>query len=122
MSVRKRSLSAEIIHHLMDTEYSRENLIARDGYTPDTVEHLIRYHFMYLLLARDKCDLDALAIYTDLVGAINRLPDAQKRVINLITAGFSLTDINRELHTVSSRVAKSAYKEIARLLNEGKPS
>lgn len=114
--MRQRSLSNAILRHLMDESFNFGNLIVRD-YTPETVEHLLRYHYVRLRSLRDDGDLDAVVVYTDLTSALNSLPDDHRKVVLARIGGNTLSMISHRLDVNAARLAKEAYRFIAVFLN-----
>lgn len=111
----KRTLANDIISHLLDEKYQRHNLWHRD-YTPDVVEHWLRFHWAWLEALRDDGDLDAVCVYSDLETAIKRLPDEPRKVVRMFIHGFPATQITEELGVNATKVAKVAYKQLSDFL------
>lgn len=100
---------------MMDEAYHRHNLFYRE-YTPDVVEHWVRYHFTALRVLRDAGDIDAICVYSDLTSAISKLSDTQKRVIQMLTDGYTLSHVSATLRCNASRTSRLAYQAMSRFL------
>lgn len=91
-------------------------------YTPDVIEHLIRYHFGTIESNYEK-DEEILTIWCDLTCAIESLPPEEKRAIKLMISGYKIRDIQDGIAPAlkirpdqASRLVKKAYIKMSKFL------
>jgi hypothetical protein len=69
--------------------------LPHEDYTPDIVEHWLRYWFPHLRRVHEvgpstEFETDLLAIYLDLTGAVAELPAPERRVMNALLEGYNV--------------------------------
>jgi len=112
----------------------RVELLAKEGgrytftrllhkeYTPDVIEHLVRYHFGTLESNREKDD-DLQAIYCDLMQAIKALQGDARKAVTLMIQGYDMRDPETGIAPalglpvdVTTKIIKQAYVEMSAFL------
>lgn len=91
-----RNPTREIDSMLRDGKYTVWNLPSQP-YTPNTVEHWLRYHYSYLQAIHDNgavsgsdFENDLHLIWIDLDNAIKELPHHERQAIDLLIDGYNI--------------------------------
>lgn len=114
--MKSRSLTNDILKNLSNEAFSFGNLLVRE-YTPDVVEHLLRFHYTRLLSLKDDGDIAAIVVYADLTQAIASLPYEQRVVVFRRIAGHTLGQITESMGLNAGKAAAQAYRDISDFLN-----
>lgn len=113
---RAKSLSNDVLKHLLDEAFARHNLFSRETYSPDVVEHFCRYHWAALEALKEDGDLDAICVYSDLVTAYRGLDETTRKVITMVVSGYPSAHITRALGVNATKVAKAGYRQMSEYL------
>lgn len=125
-------LSEKFERKVRGEHYTTWNMLGR-RYTPDVIEHWIRYHWPFIesnsedYTRRNKDYFeDVLCIRCDLDDAIDKLPPLEKRLILLLRDGYRIQDKeNKGITEITgmdqnkvTRTLKKAYRMISGVLEK----
>lgn len=100
-----------------DERYDLHNIAGRD-YTEDTVDHIIRRFWGTVSSASGKDD-ELYSMYIDISSAIDRLTPSEKRVVQLLSDGWSFRDLQVEHHiSTPKKIYQNARKNIVAFLTK----
>ena len=79
-----------------DERYDLHNIAGR-GYSEDTIDHCLRRFWGTISTSQDKDD-DLYSMYIDISSAIETLSSSEKKVVQLLSDGWSFRDLQLQHH------------------------